>query len=224
MKIDLYHGSSRIIERPEFGVGNTRNDYGLGFYCTENLEMAKEWSCSENTDGFANIYILETSGLVTLNLSGGEYHILNWLAILLENRTFSLNQGLAVQAKEYIMNHFLPEYKSCDVIRGYRADDSYFAFASAFLNGSISLRQLRSAMRLGKLGEQVVLKSRKAFDALSFCEAVKADNALYYPKKASRDRKARDDFRKERDVSVLDDVFILDIIRNEWNDDDPRLR
>ncbi len=224
MKIDLYHGSPRIIERPEFGVGNTRNDYGLGFYCTENLEMAKEWSCSENTDGFANKYILETSGLVTLNLSGGEYHILNWLAILLENRTFSLNQGLAVQAKEYIMSNFLPEYKSCDVIRGYRADDSYFAFASAFLNGSISLRQLRSAMRLGKLGEQVVLKSRKAFDALSFCEAVKADNTLYYPKKASRDRKARDDFRKEREVNVLDDVFILDIIRNEWNDDDPRLR
>ncbi len=224
MKIDLYHGSPRIIERPEFGAGNTRNDYGLGFYCTENLEMAKEWSCSENTDGFANIYILETSGLVTLNLSGGEYHILNWLAILLKNRTFSLNLGLAVQAKEYIMSNFLPEYKSCDVIRGYRADDSYFAFASAFLNGSISLRQLRSAMRLGKLEEQVVLKSRKAFDALSFCEAVKADNALYYPKKTSRDRKARDDFRKEREVSVLDDVFILDIIRNEWNDDDPRLR
>lgn len=224
MKIDLYHGSSRIIERPEFGAGNPHNDYGLGFYCTENMEIAKEWSCSENTDGFANRYILETSGLVTLNLSGGEYHILNWLAILLENRTFSLNQGLAVQAKEYIMNHFLPEYKSYDVIRGYRADDSYFAFASAFLNGSISLRQLQNAMRLGKLGEQIVLKSRKAFDALSFCEAVKVDNALYYPKKASRDCRVREDFRKEREVSVQDDVFILDIIRNEWDDDDSRLQ
>ncbi len=224
MKIDLYYGSPRIIERPEFGAGNPHNDYGLGFYCTENVEIAKEWSCSENTDGFANRYILETSGLVTLNLSGGEYHILNWLAILLENRTFSLNQGLAVQAKEYIMNRFLPEYKSFDVIRGYRADDSYFAFASAFLSGSISLRQLQSAMKLGKLGEQIVLKSRKAFDAISFCEALKADNALYYPKKTSRDRKARADFKRERDVSVVDDIFILDIIRNEWNDDDPRLR
>ncbi len=224
MKIDLYHGSPIIIERPEFGAGNPHNDYGLGFYCTENVEIAKEWSCSENTDGFANRYILETSGLVTLNLSGGEYHILNWLAILLENRTFSLNQGLAVQAKEYIMNRFLPEYKSFDVIRGYRADDSYFAFASAFLSGSISLRQLQSAMKLGKLGEQIVLKSRKAFDAISFCEALKADNALYYPKKTSRDRKARADFKRERDVSVVDDIFILDIIRNEWNDDDPRLR
>ncbi len=224
MKIDLYHGSPIIIERPEFGAGNPHNDYGLGFYCTENVEIAKEWSCSENTDGFANRYILETSGLVTLNLSGGEYHILNWLAILLENRIFSLNQGLAVQAKEYIMNRFLPEYKSFDVIRGYRADDSYFAFASAFLSGSISLRQLQSAMKLGKLGEQIVLKSRKAFDAISFCEAVKADNALYYPKKTSRDRKARADFKREREVSVVDDIFILDIIRNEWNDDDPRLR
>ena len=40
----LYHGSSFIIERPEFGKGNPFNDYGLGFYCTETLELAKEWS------------------------------------------------------------------------------------------------------------------------------------------------------------------------------------
>ncbi len=224
MNIDLYHGSVRIVEHPVFGAGNPHNDYGLGFYCTEDIEMAKEWSCSEDVDGFANKYVLDDSGLTVLNLSDGGYHILNWLAILLGNRTFSLSGGLAAEAREYILKSYLPEYQDYDVIRGYRADDSYFAFASAFLNGSISLRQLRNAMRLGKLGEQFVLKSRLAFERLTFCGAVKADNALYYPKKASRDRKARADFRTERGRSVAQDVFILDIIRNEWKDDDPRLR
>lgn len=39
----IYHGSDHIIERPEFGYGKTYNDYGTGFYCTENPNMAKEW-------------------------------------------------------------------------------------------------------------------------------------------------------------------------------------
>ena len=41
-EITLYHGSADIIERPEFGKGNSRNDYGLGFYCTREIELAKE--------------------------------------------------------------------------------------------------------------------------------------------------------------------------------------
>ena len=39
----LYHGSDHIIERPIYGKGNVHNDYGLGFYTTWDLEIAKEW-------------------------------------------------------------------------------------------------------------------------------------------------------------------------------------
>ena len=52
----LYHGSEKIIDAPEFGKGNSHNDYGRGFYCTENEELAKEWACSNNNNGFANKY------------------------------------------------------------------------------------------------------------------------------------------------------------------------
>lgn len=108
MKLKLYHGSANIIEKPEFGLGNAKNDYGLGFYCTEHIELAKEWACAENRDGFANEYELEMDGLTMLNLSEAEYHILNWLAILLENRTFVIERGLPSAAKEYILSEFLP--------------------------------------------------------------------------------------------------------------------
>ena len=33
----LYHGSDHVIEKPEFGAGKKHNDYGKGFYCTENI-------------------------------------------------------------------------------------------------------------------------------------------------------------------------------------------
>lgn len=220
----LYHGSVNMIEEPEFGVGNSKNDYGQGFYCTEHIELAKEWACAENRDGFANEYELETDALSIMNLSDARYHILNWLAILLENRTFVIERGLALTAKDYILSEFLPEYKNADVIRGYRADDSYFSFASAFLNNTITLEQLGKAMTLGKLGEQVVLKSKRSFAQLKYSRAILADNQIYYPKKAARDRSARESFREERTNTVLEGIYVIDIVRNNWKNDDPRLR
>lgn len=49
-------------------------------------------------------------------------------------------------------------------------------------------------MYLGKLGEQIVLKSRKAFEQLSFQEAIYAEKETYYPKKMNRDQGARRHF------------------------------
>jgi len=65
----LYHGSDHIIEKPEYGKGMRNNDYGRGFYCTENLELAKEWVCAKQKDGYANIYELNMEGLKVLNLN-----------------------------------------------------------------------------------------------------------------------------------------------------------
>ena len=51
--LKIYHGSDHIISKPEFGKGKFWNDYGRGFYCTESIELAKEWACSEaGKDGY----------------------------------------------------------------------------------------------------------------------------------------------------------------------------
>ena len=223
-KITLFHGSTKIVEKPILGVGNPKNDYGLGFYCTENLELAKEWASTERNDGFANSYEMDIEGLDILRLNRKPYHILNWLAILLKNRTFVLSQGLPTEAKAYLLENFLPDYEQYDLIIGYRADDSYFSFANAFLNNTISLEQLRKAMYLGKLGEQVVLKSEKAFLEIVFKESIPVDSSLYYPKRQARDRQAREDYQKEKNVaSSVDAVYMIDILREKWTNDDSRL-
>ena len=178
--ITLYHGSDHIIEKPVFGQGKSYNDYGRGFYCTEHVELAKEWACATGGDGYANRYQLEMSGLSVLNLNTPEYNILNWLAILLENRKFNVAEGLPQRAKAYILQNFKVDYKKYDIIIGYRADDSYFSYAGDFVNGTLSLSDLSEAMRLGKLGEQVVLKSKKAFEALTFIEGIKAPRQEYF--------------------------------------------
>ena len=142
MKIDIYHGSDHIIEQPQFGEGKPYNDYGRGFYCTEHAELAKEWACAADSDGYANHYQLDYSGLSVLNLNAPEYNILNWLAILLENRKFNVADGLPQRAKTYLQENFKVDYKKYDVIIGYRADDSYFSYAGDFVNGTLSLADL----------------------------------------------------------------------------------
>lgn len=221
----LYHGSESIIERPEYGKGSLANDYGRGFYCTENIELAKEWACKKNSDGYANIYTIDYNGLNILNLNSQEYSILNWLALLADNRTYWQRHSIAEEAKNYLKDNFLIDISPYDIIVGYRADDSYFSFAQDFVSGTISLRKLSEAMALGKLGEQIVLKSEKAFEHIFHTGYEIASAETYYVKKTERDKKARRDYRDTRSSGEsINDIYMIDIMRLNIKSGDERLK
>ena len=124
----------------------------------------------------------------------------------------------------WLKENFLLDLAPYDAVVGYRADDSYFSFARAFVNNEISLTQLSYAMRLGKLGEQFVLKSSAAFERIYFISYEIADNTVYYAKRKARDDEARAAFRIEIEKDDLDGLYMRDIIRDEVQPDDPRLR
>lgn len=221
----LYHGSSHIIQKPVFGFGKTYNDYGLGFYCTDNLDMAKEWGVGRDQNGYANCYEIECDGLNILNLNSDAYCILNWLSVLLKHREFDIPSGLAYEARSYLIANFSIDIEGCDAIIGYRADDSYFSFAQDFINGTISYRQLNNAMHLGRLGQQFVLKSRRAFDRICFLGSEIAESSEWYAKKMLRDKAARREyFSAERNRRQRGDLYIAQIMDEEMNANDPRLR
>jgi hypothetical protein len=223
--ITIFHGSPSVIEKPMLGKGKPHNDYGSGFYTTSNIELAKEWACPEaGQDGYANKYILNDAGLKVYNIASGRYNILNWMALLLNNRHFKISGGISESAKAYLLENFMPPFADADVLIGYRADDSYFSYANAFLNNGLSLQQLEQAMYLGNLGEQIVLKSEKAFAKLLFDGFHIADAGVYYPLRQVRDVEARKVYKEQVSVAKLvDSVYILDIIRGGWKDDDARL-
>ena len=223
MKQKLYHGSSKIIRTPTFGVGKRYNDYGLGFYCTESLDMAKEWGVGENDDGFANCYEFEDADLTTLNLMDDSLCILHWLSILLQNREFELDSDVATAARDYILTHFPIQTDTADIICGYRADDSYFSFAQNFLNGTISYSQLNEAMRLGKLGQQYVIKSQRAFERLTFTGVESAPRDQWFAKKRMRDSEARETYRRMFKGYKPGELYITRILDEGLTTDDLRL-
>ena len=131
-----------------------------------------------------------------------------------------------MDARNYIIDNFGIDLKDYDVVIGYRADDSYFSFAESFVQNGLSLRALNQALRLGKLGEQTVLISPKAFSNLKFKGVELADKTMYYPQFIVRDSSARETYRKEirNSRSYKDDIFVLDILREEMKNNDPRIQ
>lgn len=222
--MELWHGSQKIIEAPQLGLGKVHNDYGQGFYCTENLDLAREWACSRDTDGFANRYELDVTKLRVLDLLSPQYSVLHWIALLVEHRSFRKDTAVAVGACEYLHNHFLPDADAYDVIRGWRADDSYFSYARAFVNNTITVEQLGRAMRLGNLGEQIVLKSEYAYKCIRFEGFERAPLELYGPLAKERDEMARAQYRELLAENPFEGIRIVDIVREGMTENDPRLQ
>ena len=223
MKKIIYHGSDHIIKIPEFHGGKPHNDYGYGFYCTEIGDLAKEWAVSEEHDGYANCYELDMDGLRILNLNH-EYSILTWLSILIQNRTLNLDTPLAAEVSGYLRDNFSVDTTMYDLIIGYRADDSYFSFAQDFLSGAISYQQLRKAMYLGELGEQIVLVSRRSFSAIRYIGSEKAFRSEWLVKKTERDRQARAAYlHSDRMRYRRGELYAVTILDEEIKPNDPRL-
>ena len=220
--LTLYHGSQTPLERPRFGYDNRHNDFGPGLYCSESLDMAKEWSSGQYRGGYANEYFIDTDGLGILDLNGRS--ILCWLAILIKNRPVRKYTGLATEAESWLDENFGMDLSGYDIIRGYRADDSYYSFARAFLNNQITVEQLRDAMHLGSLGEQIVIKSRRAFDRLVYEGSVRAEHPEYYARRTARDDAARIAYREATATFDRDGILMTDLIRGEVSPDDGRLQ
>ena len=225
--VKIYHGSSVIVEKPELAKGKVSNDYGQGFYCTEDVEMAKEWACKgREPPAFANVYELNQRGLRVLDLSKTPYTVLNWIAVLLANRTFQLDLEVAVEVRDYFIANFLPPIAEADVVVGYRADDSYFNYAETFVNNGLSISRLNEALRLGKLGIQIALRSERAFDRIRFVRADEVPWDEYHGRYVSRDAAARLEWREtlKQGATAIPGVFAYDIVRMGLKQGDERIR
>lgn len=164
-KIVLYHGSPNKKITPTFGCGEEKHDYGKGFYLTEDRELAKEWAvCRPNEqNGWLHQYELEMDDLKVLDFE--KLGILSWLAELMKHRDASDSKRYRVLAKKFVQKYGL-DTVGFDVIKGWRADASYFFIAKEFVRDNVDIDILERLLRLGDLGIQYCIKSEKAYSKL----------------------------------------------------------
>ena len=169
-KLILYHGTPDKIVVPTFGLGDEKHDYGKGFYLTENPELAKEWAvCRPNdSNGWLHKYELNTDGLKILDFP--EKDVLCWLAELMKHRDAADTKRYKMLAAKFIEKYGL-DTSEYDVIRGWRANASYFYIAKEFVRDNIDVDILEELLSLGGLGIQYCIKSRLAYSKLYEVEA-----------------------------------------------------
>lgn len=199
----IYHGSEFIIENPEPGKGNIHNDYGLGFYCCSNKELAKEWAARKSGHGYINKYTIRDDRLRILDLTKPPYdNILYWIALLMHNRELSSDlKDRFPRELKYLENKFLIDVSTYDVVIGYRADDSYFLFPESFVRSEITLESLNKIFQAGKLGKQYVIVSKRAFNLIHFLtyqEAFEESKEDYYKRKSGADKVFKGLLEKDR--------------------------
>ena len=207
----LYHGSKEIIKSPRVHGSNQQNDYGPAFYMTSDLESAHEWACKNSTIGYVNVYELDRRGLRVLDLTdSNKWSVLNWLAILLHNR--SLDSGFIrffVNRLRFIEEHYYIDVEKYDLVKGYRADDAYFRFPLDFVRGNMTLDQLEEAFKLGELGIQYVAISEKCIEKLKYKESFLSNEKYInqYFKNVNQATKRFDEMNKDEEGTRIQDLM-----------------
>lgn len=210
MKIILYHGSAEEDFVSTFGFGNEKHDYGKGFYLTENLELAKEWAVynPNKKNGFVHKYTLETEALKIFDFQ--EKPILSWLAELMKHRDAADSKRYKMLSKEFI-EKFGIDTNNFDVIKGWRANASYFYIAKEFIQDNIDIEILEELLSLGDLEIQYCLRSKKAFENLVELksEILSVDYEEFNQKFNQRDSYARErmKFLVDSDKNKVTKVF-----------------
>lgn len=209
-KIILYHGSPNKVVVPQFGFGEGKHDYGKGFYLTENIELAKEWAVCrpDETNGWVHKYELETDDLRILDFQ--EHNILSWLAELMKHRDASDSRRYKVLSKKFIDEYGI-DTSEYDVIKGWRANASYFYIAKEFVRDNIDIEILEELLSLGGLGIQYCIKSELAYSKLTEVEdgLISVDYSEFNEKYNERDIIARKKMRElvDSDANKVTNVF-----------------
>lgn len=209
-KIILYHGSPNKVVVPQFGFGEGKHDYGKGFYLTENIELAKEWAVCrpDEMNGWVHKYELETDDLRILDFQ--EHNILSWLAELMKHRDASDSRRYKVLSKKFIAEYGI-DTSEYDVIKGWRANASYFYIAKEFVRDNIDIEILEELLSLGGLGIQYCIKSELAYSKLTEVEdgPISVDYSEFNEKYNERDIIARKRMRElvDSDANKVTNVF-----------------
>lgn len=209
-KIILYHGSPNKIVSPAFGLGEEKHDYGKGFYLSENKELAKEWAVCrpDEHNGWLHKYELDSEGLKILDFE--KHNVLSWLAELMKHRDASDSKRYRVLARKFIDKYGI-DTNGFDVIKGWRADASYFFIAREFVRDNVDLDILEKLLCLGDLGIQYCIKSEKAYSHLNEIpdSVLPVDYAEFNAKYNHRDIEARTNMRNlvDSDENKVEKVF-----------------
>ncbi|MDR0507004.1 MAG: DUF3990 domain-containing protein [Dysgonamonadaceae bacterium] len=152
----LYHGSTKIVEKPEIRISNRFLDFGNGFYTTTSEEQAIAWAKSKSErlhteNAYINIYELDD-----YVLSDKKFSVLiferptrEWLDFVIANRRGELQHNY-------------------DFVMGAVADDTLYQTFTLYESGLLTLEETIIRLNTHTLFDQLSFNTEKALNNLKY--------------------------------------------------------
>ena len=117
------------------------------------------------------------------------------VSVLMKHRRGRKIRGAARERCDKMIELFGVDVSNYDIVRGFRANDSYFQFTADFVTDTISLDTLTKSISAGKLGCQGCVKSERAYRQLVTraepLAIADTDFAVYHNRYVAKDSAAR---------------------------------
>ena len=162
--MEVFHGSTLIVDSPLVGVGRKDLDFGLGFYITDIRQQAIDWAQRPINNGksqYLNCYELDKDNLVKESYRYMKFDSYNdeWLDFVIGNRH---GEGL---------------WKEYDLVEGGIANDRIFNTIELYDSGLITREEALNRLRYEKPNNQICIIRQELVDRyLLFKEAVLLNN------------------------------------------------
>lgn len=204
----LFHGSkSEIKGEISISKGRNNNDFGQGFYMGESYEQAISF-----ISGFpeSSVYYLDFNDK---DLKCKKYQVdQKWMLIIAYNRG-----ALKKYENNVEIINLVKESEDCDYIIAPIADNRMFQIIDMFIEGEITDEQCKHCLAATNLGNQYVIKSKKAAEQLKIVEKnyISQSEKKHYLDKRNSDAKLGDDKVKmarrkyRRKGKYIDEIFDL---------------
>lgn len=150
-KFFLFHTSFQIIKKPDIKHGRANADFAQGFYLSDNEDFSKRWARNrKGITSYINRYILNTEGLKIKSFSRD----LEWYDYICSNRAGK---------KDYLEQY--------DLVIGPIANDTLYDTLGILTSGMLKKEEALQVLQIGAQYNQLVIKSQKAAEKLTFEEA-----------------------------------------------------
>ena len=148
--MEIYHGSTVIVENPEIRIEKFNKDFYFGFYCTVMEQQAIRWA-TRFGDGIVNVFEYVPND--SLKILKFEKMTEEWLDFIIACRSGTPHDW--------------------DVVEGPMADDTIYNYIQEFQDGKISREAFWTLAKFRYPTHQIYFNTKKALETIKFKEARK---------------------------------------------------
>lgn len=158
--MNLYHGSTMVVRKPNVKRGRKRTDFGQGFYLTTDFEQARRWALLKQQREISTKAVVSVFEFDETILNNPSYNVLTyngpteeWLNFVVQNR----KNGTA---------------HNYDYVMGPVANDQLYATIAMYERGALTVEAAIVQLKSHVLFNQLSCHTDKVVANIKFLETI----------------------------------------------------